>query len=150
MACVTSHCSKSAIARPFTSIDLNLAYPNGLLQASALLHSLVQNHAFVDGNKRTAFYSCLYFLEGCGYWRGESFLSTTETSALERLILLVANEREDRAARRITAPYTLEEIAFRLDAILAGSRDRMATKRRLRSGRFRLVLSELFHRIFDR
>jgi death-on-curing protein len=45
---------EAAIARPQTSVFGEDAYPTVLDKAAALMHSLAKNHAFVDGNKRTA------------------------------------------------------------------------------------------------
>lgn len=42
-------------------------YPSVLHKASALLHSLVMNHAFLDGNKRTAYAVTARFLNANGY-----------------------------------------------------------------------------------
>ncbi len=53
----------SAIARPRTSLLGEDAYPAFGLKAAAMMHSVIKNHALVDGNKRTAwslFYSFLY------------------------------------------------------------------------------------------
>jgi len=48
---------ESALLRP------QLGYYNGLLEeAAALMESLAMNHPFVDGNKRTAFYTTDAFL----------------------------------------------------------------------------------------
>lgn len=41
-------------------------YPTLGEKASALMHSLVKNHAFVDGNKRTAYAMTIRFLETNG------------------------------------------------------------------------------------
>ncbi|PJA55228.1 type II toxin-antitoxin system death-on-curing family toxin [Candidatus Roizmanbacteria bacterium CG_4_9_14_3_um_filter_33_18] len=48
----------------FGGIDL---YPSIYEKAGALVHSLLLNHPFVDGNKRTAMASMLVFLEINGY-----------------------------------------------------------------------------------
>lgn len=58
---------ESAVARPQASAFGVDAYPDLVSKAAALLHSLVLNHAFVDGNKRTAVLSTLVFvdLNGC-------------------------------------------------------------------------------------
>ncbi|MBN1812662.1 MAG: Fic family protein [Anaerolineae bacterium] len=53
---------ESAVARPQASAFGVDAYPDLATKAAALLHSLVLNHAFVDGNKRTAVLSTLVFL----------------------------------------------------------------------------------------
>lgn len=42
-------------------------YPKAWSKTSALLHSLVKNHPFNDGNKRTAYYSAKRFLYINGY-----------------------------------------------------------------------------------
>jgi death on curing protein len=52
----------SALARPRSGYYESLS-----LQASALLHSLCGNHAFVDGNKRMAFALTDVFLRLNGY-----------------------------------------------------------------------------------
>lgn len=48
----------SAVHRPFSTFGRDFMYSTGMEQAAALLHSLAQNHAFEDGNKRTALMSC--------------------------------------------------------------------------------------------
>lgn len=66
---------ESALMRPQTGYYASLS-----LQAAALLQSLCQNHAFVDGNKRVAFAVTAIFLRMNGYRlsvdpdNGESFL----------------------------------------------------------------------------
>ena len=44
----------AACARPFHTFDGVLLYSDLYLQAAALLHGIICDHAFVDGNKRTA------------------------------------------------------------------------------------------------
>jgi len=66
---------ESALSRPQTGYYKSLS-----LQAAALLQSLTQNHAFIDGNKRVAFATTAIFLRMNGYRlkvdadNGESFL----------------------------------------------------------------------------
>lgn len=45
----------SALERPKASFAGEDLYPSIFEKAAALMHSLVMNHAFLDGNKRTAF-----------------------------------------------------------------------------------------------
>lgn len=54
---------ESAIMRPQTTFGGLDLYPLLFDKAAALLHSLVLNHAFVDGNKRTGTACTLVFLE---------------------------------------------------------------------------------------
>lgn len=53
---------ESAAARPQSTIFGADAYPTTPLKAAALLHSLVRNHALVDGNKPTGWLSFTVFL----------------------------------------------------------------------------------------
>lgn len=57
----------SAVARPQATFDGQDLYPDLFSKAAALLESLVGNHAFVDGNKRTAITSTGLFLRINGY-----------------------------------------------------------------------------------
>jgi len=54
---------ESAVARPKAGYNEYEAYPTVYEKAAVLLHSLIKNHAFLDGNKRTALMSCLTFLK---------------------------------------------------------------------------------------
>jgi death on curing protein len=53
----------SAIARPRTTAFGEDAYPDIWTKAAALLHSIVKNHALVDGNKRLGWLATAVFLE---------------------------------------------------------------------------------------
>ena len=53
----------SAVARPQASSDQEELYPDLWTKAAALMHSLIKNHPFVDGNKRTAVTATAIFLE---------------------------------------------------------------------------------------
>ena len=53
----------AAAARPRSTAFGTDAYPAVELKAAALLHSVVRNHALVDGNKRLAWLSALVFLD---------------------------------------------------------------------------------------
>nr|NNM89426.1 type II toxin-antitoxin system death-on-curing family toxin [Bacilli bacterium] len=53
---------ESAVARPRTTVFGSDAYLTLIEKASTLLHSLILNHPFYDGNKRTAFAAIGLFL----------------------------------------------------------------------------------------
>lgn len=53
----------SAVARPQTTVGGSDAYPTIWLKAAALLQSIVDNHALVDGNKRLGWLAAAVFLE---------------------------------------------------------------------------------------
>jgi death on curing protein len=58
---------ESAIARPLASFGGKDLYDNPFKRAAALAESVVLNHGFVDGNKRTAMYAMAAWLEREGY-----------------------------------------------------------------------------------
>lgn len=53
----------AAVARPRSSAFGADAYPSLGLKAAALLHSLVRNHALVDGNKRLGWLATMVLLD---------------------------------------------------------------------------------------
>jgi death-on-curing protein len=57
----------SAIGRPQATFDGKDLYPDLFSKTAALMESLVRNHPFVDGNKRTAITSAALFLRMNGY-----------------------------------------------------------------------------------
>ncbi len=57
----------SALGRPQATFDKKELYPDLILKAAALMDSLVRNHPFVDGNKRTAITAAALFLRINGY-----------------------------------------------------------------------------------
>ena len=46
---------ESALARPFQTFDDNELHPTPIHKAAALIESILINHPFVDGNKRTGY-----------------------------------------------------------------------------------------------
>ena len=53
---------ESAIARPYQSFGDVEFYPSPFEKAAALIESIVKNHPFIDGNKRTGFLACYSLL----------------------------------------------------------------------------------------
>jgi death-on-curing protein len=53
----------SAISRPFQTFDGKELYPSPFEKAAALGESLIINHPFVDGNKRTALLAMVALLK---------------------------------------------------------------------------------------
>jgi len=45
----------AALARPYATFDLQELYPTPTEKASAIFESIIINHPFMDGNKRTAY-----------------------------------------------------------------------------------------------
>jgi death-on-curing protein len=77
----------SAVARPQATFGGEDLYPDVFTKAAALMASLIQNHPFVDGNKRTGITAAGLFLRRNG-WRLQ-----TSNEELERFTLRVATER---------------------------------------------------------
>jgi len=77
----------SAIGRPRASFDDQDLYPDWFTKAAALMDSLIRNHPFLDGNKRTGVAAAALFLRINGYG-----LDVTNTE-LEKFTLEVANSQ---------------------------------------------------------
>lgn len=80
---------ESAVARPAASFGGEELYPGVWLKAAALMHSLIKNHPFVDGNKRTAVTATGIFLELNDY------TLTASNDEIYRFALEVAGEQTD-------------------------------------------------------
>ena len=74
----------SAVFRPQTALGYELKYPTVEMAAAALLHSVVQNHAFHNGNKRTGLVCMLAFLDR------NNVIATCDQNELFRFTLRVA------------------------------------------------------------
>jgi death on curing protein len=85
----------SALEKPQASFDDLDLYPDILAKAAALMDSLIRNHPFVDGNKRTSIVSAGIFL-----LLNEYKLITTNPE-LEKFTLEVA--RSEHSLLKITA-----------------------------------------------
>jgi death on curing protein len=76
---------ESALARPLASFGGGNLYDTPFKRAAALAESLVLNHGFVDGNKRTAIYAMAAWLEREGY------VIEAERGGLRDLALAIAS-----------------------------------------------------------
>lgn len=85
---------ESAIFRPQTTIGGDDAYQTLFKKAAALFESIALNHAFINGNKRTALQSLAVFLRYNNY----NFDMETE-------------QKVDFTVNVVLHQYTLEEIA---------------------------------------
>lgn len=56
-----------AVGRPQMSVGFQDAYKSIFDKASAMFHSIINNHPFFDGNKRTSLFSATLFLELNGW-----------------------------------------------------------------------------------
>jgi len=84
---------ESACQRPRTSLGTTYKYTTVESAASALLHSLVHNHPFHNGNKRTALVSMLVFMDE------NRMILTCDQQSLFKFVLQVSQHRlVDRSA----------------------------------------------------
>ncbi len=83
--CRDWHLLESAVSRPFQTVFGRDAYPTITEKAIALFHSLVSNHPFHDGNKRTAVSALYVFLLANGYYCALSNANAYEEPKLRPL-----------------------------------------------------------------
>jgi death on curing protein len=95
---------ESAVARPRTTVFGEDAYPDLLTKASALLQSVVKNHALVDGNKRLGWLSTAVFLSINGI-----DVTVASNDDVYDLVIAVAS-----------GSLSVEDIASRLTALVIG------------------------------
>ena len=113
----------SAAARPTTSLGQTMKYATLESYAAALLHSLVNNHAFFNGNKRTALVSMMVLLD-----RNNVLLTCTEQQLFKH-VLMVSQHRLVPAGSSQRADREVTEIAH---WICANSRPIMRGERHLK------------------
>jgi death-on-curing protein len=75
--------------------------------AAAYLFYICRNHAFVDGNKRTALAACLVFLETNALLRNEKL----PIDEWEALVLDVAGSRVDREQTTVRVRKLLKQLS---------------------------------------
>ena len=85
---------ESAVAAPQATMMGQLLISDPIEIAAAYLFYICRNHAFIDGNKRTALAACLVFLESNGLLP-DAQLPTDEW---EEFVLDVASSKLDRDA----------------------------------------------------
>lgn len=68
------HLLEAAVARPQATFEGKDLYPDIFSKAAALMDSVIRNHPFLDGNKRTAIGAACLFLERNGF----SFAASNE------------------------------------------------------------------------
>ncbi len=78
----------SAVARPQAVFDGNELYPDLYHKAAALMDSLINNHPFVDGNKRSGIASAAMLLRLNGYQL------TASNEEVEFFVLAIARGEE--------------------------------------------------------
>jgi death-on-curing protein len=106
----------AAVARPFTTFGGVELYPTDFDKAAALFHSLIKSHPFMDGTKRTAFASAVYFLQERGY----ALRRPLPKNEVIRFCVDVAEEARRRAEGEPVELKTIAEIAAWLKELVEG------------------------------
>jgi death-on-curing protein len=81
---------QSALERPAATLFGRDAYPDAYAKGAALLHSIVRNHALLDGNKRTGWVLCVLFFQFNGYEEHYD-----EDAMFDFILAVAAGEIED-------------------------------------------------------
>ena len=97
----------AAVARPFATFGEAELYPTDFDKAAALFHSLIKSHPFMDGTKRTAFASAVYFLHERGYTLQRPF----PKDEIIRFCVGLAEEGQRFAEGEPVAVKTISQIA---------------------------------------
>ena len=82
---------ESAVARPKAGFGDYEAYPDVFIKAAVLVSSIINNHPFIEGNKRTGLMSCRIFLKRNGYK-----LQGTEGELVDFAIAIAAGELSEQ------------------------------------------------------
>jgi len=77
----------SALGEPKQTFNMEDLYPDIFSKAAVLMRSLIMNHPFIDGNKRTATMATIVFLEQNGY------IVTAPDNKLYRLAMKIVNQK---------------------------------------------------------
>jgi death on curing protein len=91
---------ESAVATPAAAFFDTIPYPSIALMAAALAYALAKNHAFLDGNKRTAAGAAATFLQTNGFdvrfvaahWEGAFVNLADGTLTRNDLAAMIADE----------------------------------------------------------
>ena len=75
---------ESAVNRPKATFDGEELYPDIFTKAASIMHSLIKNHPFIDGNKRTAIATASIFLSF------NNFKLKTSNNELEQFTIKIA------------------------------------------------------------
>lgn len=122
---------ESALARPQQLFAYGDPPPDLADLAASLAYGIAKNHAFVDGNKRSAIVSCETFIE-----LNDATLTASDAQ-IYPMILALANGQTDesefaawlRAHLQFAAPQALQEPAARYDASAEKPRSIIRKKR---------------------
>ncbi|MGD9793434.1 MAG: type II toxin-antitoxin system death-on-curing family toxin [Acidimicrobiia bacterium] len=114
----------SAAARPQTTVFGVDAYPDTITKAAALLQSIVNNHALVDGNKRLGWLATAVFLELNGV-----SASQASNDEVYELVIWVASTNPDLDAIKERLEHVVRDGRVVDPSNTAGGADNTRPKR---------------------
>ena len=127
---------ESALSRPETSLGRTLKYPTVPMAAAALLHAMVHNHPFHNGNKRTATVAMLVLLDRNGW------VLTATDSALFDFVLTFARHGITSSSSASPFSMTDEETIHAARWILKHGRQINRSQRRTRYEELLAILKQ--------
>lgn len=80
---------ESALNRPYSTFDQQELYPSLINKCSALIESILINHPFVDGNKRTGFSLIALMLKKENY-----IITASENDIYDFIISIASGKRQ--------------------------------------------------------
>lgn len=82
---------ESALHEPMKTFDQKYLYENIFIMAAVYAHSIIKNHPFVDGNKRTGILTALLFLHYNGFipkFKQDELYEVTMNIAISEISIL--------------------------------------------------------------
>jgi death-on-curing protein len=79
----------AALNRPWQTFDGEDLYPTFFHKAAAIMESIILNHPFIDGNKRTGFLLCEALLQSYG------FTINTNTESIYNFLIDISTGNKD-------------------------------------------------------
>ena len=104
---------EASVARPFASFGDYEKYPSDFEKAAALMHSLTQNHPYLNGNKRVALVGTFAWLIASGY----SISPDLADADVIATALRVASGRERKPNERADPDADVQELASWLERV---------------------------------
>jgi death-on-curing protein len=96
----------AACARPFQSALGEDIYSDAYERAAALMHAVIRDHVFVDGNKRTGTVAAIEFLRAENVFTGDDLYADLQLALLGEVALATASGK-----------LTVEQVTFWLHRI---------------------------------
>lgn len=108
---------EACAARPFASFGDYEKYPGDFEKAAALMHSLTQNHPYLNGNKRVALVAAFAWLKASGY----SIAPDLSDADVVALALRIASGRDRSPTARTDPDAEVNDLASWFESVCEGT-----------------------------